>query len=191
MSVRHPSPVTPPPRLLRSAAVARRATFVAEGSRGSKRVRPRVLRNTLRSTSEGSPPLDRARVRRVLLVDDDASLRMIYRFNLQASGVEVVEAGDGETALRLLQQDLPDVLLLDVMMPGIDGWAVAEALAADPRTSSLPVIFITARADDVSRARGQRLGAAGFLTKPFNPTALADEIEAILRERLRDDSPER
>jgi CheY-like chemotaxis protein len=124
------------------------------------------------------------RSRRVLLVDDDPALRMLYRFNLEASGVDVVEAEDGESALALLQRDLPDVVLLDVMMPGIDGWTVAERLARDDRLRELPVIFITARASDEARARGLRLGAAGYLTKPFNPVLLADEIERIL-ERAR------
>jgi CheY-like chemotaxis protein len=124
------------------------------------------------------------RSRRVLLVDDDPALRMLYRFNLEASGVDVVEAEDGESALALLERDLPDVVLLDVMMPGIDGWTVAERLARDDRLRALPVIFVTARASDEARARGLRLGAAGYLTKPFNPVSLADEIERIL-ERAR------
>lgn len=118
--------------------------------------------------------------RRVLLVDDDAALRMLYRFNLEASGVTVFEAPDGETALQLLEGELPDVVLLDVMMPGIDGWEVAKRLAADERTSRLPIIFITALAEDAARARGRELGAAGYLAKPFNPVSLADEIERIL-----------
>jgi CheY-like chemotaxis protein len=116
----------------------------------------------------------------VLLVDDDPALRTLYRFNLEASGMKVTEAPDGETALKLLEGALPDVVLLDVMMPGLDGWAVAARLAADPRTAKLPVIFITALADDASRARGERSGAVGYLAKPFNPVRLADEIEALL-----------
>jgi two-component system cell cycle response regulator len=117
---------------------------------------------------------------RVLLVDDDAALRALYRFNLEASGVEVQEAADGESALNLLEGTLPDVVLLDVMMPGIDGWDVADRLAANPRTAHLPVIFITALADDEARARGASSGAIGYLTKPFNPVQLADEIESLL-----------
>jgi len=118
---------------------------------------------------------------RVLLVDDDAALRVLYRFNLEASGVSVVEAEDGESALELLAgDDLPDVVLLDVMMPGIDGWELAARLRADERTRALPVIFITARAEDESRARGADLGAAGYLVKPFNPTTLAETVERLL-----------
>jgi CheY-like chemotaxis protein len=115
--------------------------------------------------------------RSVLLIDDDAALRMLYRFNLEASGLTVVEAADGESALRLLSKDLPDVILLDVMMPGIDGWEVARRLADDARTRSLPIIFISARADDAALAQGRELGAVGYLTKPFNPVTLSEQIE--------------
>jgi two-component system phosphate regulon response regulator PhoB len=128
---------------------------------------------------EGPIPAPRVR-RRVLLVDDDAALRLLYRFNLEASGLTVVEAPDGETALRSLAEELPDVVLLDVMMPGTDGWEVARRLANDARTRRLPIIFITALAEDAVRLRGQELGAVGYLTKPFNPVLLADEIESIL-----------
>jgi DNA-binding response OmpR family regulator len=116
----------------------------------------------------------------VLLVDDDPALRLLYRFNLEASGVDVVEAPDGETALRLLEDELPDVVLLDVMMPGLDGWTVAERLAGDPRTRFLPVIFITARTDEDARARGAELGAAAYLPKPFHPASLAERIDRVL-----------
>ena len=127
-----------------------------------------------------SPGGQPATLRRVLLVDDDPSLRMLYRFNLEASGIEVVEAADGASALESLEGALPDVVLLDVMMPGLDGWGVAERLAAEPRTRELPVIFITARADDTALRRGAELGVAGYLVKPFNPVGLAGQIESIL-----------
>jgi CheY-like chemotaxis protein len=137
--------------------------------------------DNVRALQQHARPGSMERPRRVLLVDDDPALRMMYRFHLEVDGVEVVEAPDGETALELLQQgELPDVILLDVMMPGIDGWTVAERLATDPRTHGLAMIFITARADDAARKRGLGLGAAGYLTKPFNPVSLADEIETML-----------
>jgi DNA-binding response OmpR family regulator len=125
---------------------------------------------------------------RVLLVDDDAALRALYRFNLEASGVSVVEAPDGESALELLQGELPDVVLLDVMMPGVDGWEVAHRLASDPRTAGLPIIFITALADDAARVRGMNCGAIGYLVKPFNPVRLAAEVEALLAAAAADDA---
>jgi two-component system phosphate regulon response regulator PhoB len=127
-------------------------------------------------------------VRRVLLVDDDAALRVIYRFNLETDGVSVVEAADGETALARIdeQQELPDVVLLDVMMPGLDGWDVAARLRADPRTRDLPIIFVTARAEEEARRRGEALGASGYLVKPLNPAFLADEIDRLLAARDED-----
>jgi DNA-binding response OmpR family regulator len=138
-----------------------------------------------RETSPSAKPAVRGR--RVLLVDDDDALRTLYRFNLEVAGVQVLEAADGETALRLIDGERPDAILLDVMMPGLDGWTVAERLAADPRTRELPVIFITARGEDAARMRGLGLGAAGYLTKPFNPVFLADEIEKILGAAGSDD----
>jgi CheY-like chemotaxis protein len=124
---------------------------------------------------------------RVLLVDDDAALRTLYRFNLEASGMEVVEAPDGESALERVRERLPDVVLLDVMMPGIDGWEVARRLASDPLTARVPIIFITALADDASREQGVNSGAIGYLVKPFNPVQLASEIEALLAAAADDD----
>jgi CheY-like chemotaxis protein len=119
----------------------------------------------------------------VLLVDDDPSLRLLCRFNLEASGMTVTEAEDGEAALRSLADELPDVVLLDVMMPRLDGWAVAERLRRDERTRAVPVVFITARAEDDARARGLALGAVGYLVKPFNPATLAEQIADLLAGR--------
>lgn len=160
--------------------------------------RPRLMarglpRRRVAHAEPGSEPETEAhstaaeRTLHVLLVDDDAPLRALYRFNLEASGMAVTEAEDGTAALELLEGALPDVVLLDVMMPGIDGWEVAARLAADPRTATLPVIFITALADDAARARGESSGAIGYLTKPFNPVQLADEVEALLAAAERED----
>jgi CheY-like chemotaxis protein len=149
---------------------------------GGARSEGRRVRRSPHPASATKPGEFRAtRQLRVLLVDDDAALRVIYRFNLEASGVSVIEAEDGESALGLLAEgDLPDVVLLDVMMPGIDGWELAARLRADERTRALPVIFITARAEDESRARCADLGAVGYLVKPFNPTTLAETVERLL-----------
>jgi DNA-binding response OmpR family regulator len=117
---------------------------------------------------------------RVLIVDDDAMLRLLYRYSLEASGLEVAEAGDGETALAMLQGDLPDVVLLDVGMPGISGFKVAERLAGDERTRSVPLIFVTADEDSESRSRGLGLARA-YLTKPLDPATLAATIGSVVR----------
>ena len=95
---------------------------------------------------------------RVLVIDDEAPIRLLCRVNLEAEGMEVIEAGDGPSGLDLARQERPDVVLLDVMMPRLDGWRVAEELLDDERTSEIPIIFLTARAEFRDRARGLDIG---------------------------------
>ena len=83
----------------------------------------------------------------VLVIDDEAPIRLLCRVNLEAEGMEVIEAADGPSGLELAQERRPDAILLDVMMPGLDGWAVAESLLRDDRTGTIPIVFLTARAD--------------------------------------------
>jgi DNA-binding response OmpR family regulator len=110
---------------------------------------------------------------RVLVIDDEAPIRLLCRVNLEAEGMEVLEASDGPTGLEKARNEEPDVILLDVMMPGLDGWQVAEELLDSDRTSSIPIIFLTARAEVRDRARGLDLGGIDYVTKPFNPVELA------------------
>ena len=121
---------------------------------------------------------------RVLVVDDEAPIRLLCRVNLEAERMEVLEASDGESGLKMAQKESPDVVLLDVMMPGMDGWQVAEHLFADEATSQIPLVFLTARAEVRDRARGIELGGVDYITKPFNPTELASTVENLL-ERVR------
>jgi putative two-component system response regulator len=93
--------------------------------------------------------------------------------------MEVLEAADGATGLSLAREEHPDVVLLDVMIPGIDGWQVAEQLLSDPATSSIPIIFLTARAELRDRARGIDIGGVEYVTKPFNPVELAPLIRDL------------
>jgi CheY-like chemotaxis protein len=119
--------------------------------------------------------------RRVLLVDDELSIRLICSINFTASGWECSEADDGEEALERIRTERPDVVLLDVMMPRLDGWQVAEQLLDDPATRDIPVVFLTARAERRDRERAHRLGAVGYLTKPLDPVKLPAQIDEILR----------
>jgi DNA-binding response OmpR family regulator len=96
----------------------------------------------------------------------------------------VVEAADGEAGLALARSERPDIVLLDVMMPAMDGWQVAERLFDDDVTSQIPLVFLTARAELRDRARGLELGGVDYITKPFNPTELASVVETLL-ERVR------
>jgi DNA-binding response OmpR family regulator len=123
-------------------------------------------------------------VTKVLVVDDEAPIRLLCRVNLEAEGMEVLEAADGEAGLALARSELPDVVLLDVMMPAMDGWQVAERLFEDDVTSQIPLVFLTARAELRDRARGLELGGVDYITKPFNPTELASVVETML-ERVR------
>ena len=117
---------------------------------------------------------------KVLVVDDEAPIRLLCRVNLEAEGMQVVEAADGPSGIDRARQDQPDVILLDVMIPGIDGWRVAEELLDDPRTSAIPIVFLTARAEVRDRARGLDLGGIDYITKPFNPVELAPLIRELL-----------
>jgi DNA-binding response OmpR family regulator len=129
---------------------------------------------------------------RVLVIDDEAPIRLLCRVNLEAEGMEVLEAADGPSGLEKARSETPDVILLDVMMPGLDGWRVAEELLDDGRTRLIPVVFLTARAELRDRARGLDLGGVDYVTKPFNPVELAPLVRELLvrvekgeREQLR------
>jgi putative two-component system response regulator len=98
--------------------------------------------------------------------------------------MEVLEAVDGADGLELARTERPDVVLLDVMLPKLDGWRVAEALLEDPRTGEIPIVFLTARAELRDQARGLEIGGIDYITKPFNPVELADLIRSLL-ERVR------
>jgi two-component system, OmpR family, phosphate regulon response regulator PhoB len=125
-----------------------------------------------------SPPL-------VLLVDDEAAIRTICRVNLEGDGFAVLEAKDGAGALDEVRRQRPSLVLLDVMMPGIDGWEVAERMAADPGTRDIPVVFLSARAAMEDRLRAQELGAVGYLVKPFDPLELAAKVRDVLERIAR------
>ena len=117
---------------------------------------------------------------KVLVIDDEAPIRLLCRVNLEAEGMEVLEAADGPSGLETARAQTPDVILLDVMMPGLDGWRVAEELLDDGRTETIPIVFLTARAELRDRARGIDLGGVDYVTKPFNPVELAPLVRRLL-----------
>ena len=116
----------------------------------------------------------------ILVVDDEGSIRTICRVNLETDGMTVLEAADGREALEHVRQQQPELVLLDVMMPDVDGWEVAAQLASDPATRDIPVVFLSARASREDKARAQGLGAVGYIVKPFDPVGLG----AIVRDML-------
>ena len=135
------------------------------------------------------PMPDRGEVR-VLVIDDEAPIRLLCRVNLEAEGLTVLEAADGTAGLDLARDEQPDVVLLDVMMPGLDGWRVAEELLEDDRTRGIPIIFLTARAEFRDRARGLDIGGVDYVTKPFNPLELAQLVRDLLERIARGERDE-
>jgi two-component system alkaline phosphatase synthesis response regulator PhoP len=119
-------------------------------------------------------------VTKVLVIDDEAPIRLLCRVNLEAEGMNVIEAPDGPSGVDKARDERPDVILLDVMMPGLDGWRVAEQLFEDERTVAIPIIFLTARAEFRDRARGLDIGGVDYVTKPFNPLELAPLVQKLL-----------
>ncbi len=126
----------------------------------------------------------------VLVVDDEAPIRLLCRVNLEAAGMHVREAEDGAVGLAAAREERPDVILLDVMMPGMDGWQVLEELLGDERTRDIPIVFLTARAELRDQARGLELGGVDYVTKPFNPIELAPLVENLVARVARGESQE-
>ena len=120
---------------------------------------------------------------RVLVVDDEPDVLLLCRLNLEQRGHEVLEAPNGDTALELARSGSPDLVVLDLMLPGIDGYQVLEALQAGEVTSGVPVLVLTAKSLQADRERSRRLGASAFLTKPFLPDELCDLVDAVLAGR--------
>lgn len=125
----------------------------------------------------GRPPL----MAFVLIVDDEGDLASLIEFNLQQAGLETAIARTGEQALLLARQRVPDVVLLDLMLPDISGKEVCRRLRADPRTRAVPVVMLTARGEEIDRVEGFEVGADDYVTKPFSVRELMARIKAVLR----------
>lgn len=117
---------------------------------------------------------------RVLVVDDEPDVLLLCRLNLQQRGHELLEAADGSTALEIARELHPDVIVLDLMLPGISGYDVLEALKRDPETTNIPVLVLTAKSLRADRERSHGLGASAFLTKPFLPNELCEMVDSLV-----------
>jgi len=117
----------------------------------------------------------------ILIVEDEKDILDLVQFNLRQAGFETVAAGDGERALEVLRQRLPDLVLLDLMLPGVPGTEVCRQIKGSPRTKHIPVIMVTARGEEVDRVVGFELGADDFVTKPFSLRELVLRVRAVLR----------
>jgi DNA-binding response OmpR family regulator len=125
-----------------------------------------------------TPPLDGEPL--VLIADDDPDIRALVGFRLEAAGCNVMRAADGQEALDLAAEKTPDLCVLDVMMPKLDGLGVTRALREREATRGVPILLLTAKAGDEDVARGFEAGADDYLKKPFSPTELAARVEQVL-----------
>jgi DNA-binding response OmpR family regulator len=116
----------------------------------------------------------------VLAADDDEDILELVAFRLERSGYTVLRARDGEEALALARSEQPDLAVLDVMMPKLDGFELTRRLRADEATSSMPIILLTARAQDSDGERGLAAGADDYIRKPFSPQDLRNRVQALL-----------
>jgi DNA-binding response OmpR family regulator len=116
----------------------------------------------------------------VLVVDDDPVIQTLLHVNFEMEGYKVVEAMDGVEGLERARADRPDVVVLDIMMPKMNGLEVASALKADPVTAGIPVILLSAKAQESDIKAGQSTGAEDYMTKPFDPLDLLDRVAALL-----------
>ena len=121
---------------------------------------------------------------KVLIVEDDANLVELVRYNLEAAGFDIVSTPDGEEALVLAGEEKPDLVVLDWMIENLSGIEVCRRLRRAPATANLPIVMLTARAEEADRVRGLETGADDYLTKPFSPRELVARVRAVLR-RLR------
>ena len=127
---------------------------------------------------------------KILIIDDDADIRSIARLSLsRVGGMEVIEAGSGAEGVRKAEDERPDVILLDMMMPTMDGLETLAALRSQAATAATPVIFLTAKALGNQLERMTSLGAAGVLAKPFDPRTLSQDVRAFV-DRKRDSDEE-
>ena len=118
---------------------------------------------------------------RILVVDDDRKIVRLVQSYLEQAGMAVLTAYDGDTAMHAIRRERPDLIVLDLMLPGHDGWEITRWLRADERLATIPIIMLTARVEDTDKIHGLNLGADDYLTKPFNPEEVVARVRAVLR----------
>jgi DNA-binding response OmpR family regulator len=158
--------------------------------------RPRTLsnlagarRSAAEQTSEDNDVLTRdERAARVFVVEDEQDLQDLLRYNLSREGYVVRTASTGEEALQQIRGEPPDLVLLDLMLPGMDGLEVCRLLKSKPQTQAVPVIMLTAKGEESDVVAGLELGADDYITKPFSPRVLMARVKAVLRRGSEDES---
>jgi len=130
--------------------------------------------------------------KRILIVDDEKQLVSLVSLHMDMSGYEVLSAADGKKALGIIEKEIPDLVILDLMLPEMDGWEVCKRLRAEPKTKDIPVIMLTARSGTDDKLKGFECGADDYMTKPFSPRELAARVKRVLaRAESREPSPKR
>jgi two-component system, OmpR family, alkaline phosphatase synthesis response regulator PhoP len=128
---------------------------------------------------------------KILLVEDEEEIRELVAYNLVKQGYRVISAETGEEGLRLVRSEPPDLIVLDLMLPGVDGLEVCRTLKRDPETESIPLVMLTAKGEEADIVTGLELGADDYLTKPFSPRVLTARIRAVLRRKSEEPIDER
>ena len=121
-------------------------------------------------------------MKRILAVDDEPHILKLVAFSLKSGGYEVLEATDGLSAIHVDCAEQPDLVLMDVMMPALDGYEACRRLKADPETANIPVIMLTAKTQAAEQKTGLDAGASGYITKPFTPKDLVAQVSEFLGE---------
>ena len=123
---------------------------------------------------------------KILVVDDEEDILELLRYNLLREGYNVSCAASGEEAVRLAQSEIPDLLVQDLMLPGIDGLEVTKILKNDSRTKDIPIVMLTAKGEEADIVTGLELGADDYITKPFSPRVLVARVRAVLRRKVKE-----
>lgn len=118
---------------------------------------------------------------KILIVEDELSIRQLVKYNMEKEGYQVLEAADGLQGLKLAKSEKPDLLLLDLMLPQMDGLEVCRNLKGNPASAALPIIMLTAKSEEIDKVIGLELGADDYMTKPFSPRELIARVKAVLR----------
>jgi DNA-binding response OmpR family regulator len=118
---------------------------------------------------------------KVLVVDDEEYIQHILNFSFGAEGYEVITAADGEEAVKKARHEKPDIIVLDIMMPKMDGYEACKKLKTDPQTKGIPVILLTAKGRDIDRKLGSEAGADDYVVKPFSPGRLIERVEGMIK----------
>ncbi|HEX7713104.1 MAG TPA: response regulator, partial [Bacillota bacterium] len=117
----------------------------------------------------------------IAIIEDEPNIVELVKYNLDREGYRTISAGTGKKGLELVHQELPDLVILDLMLPELDGMSVCKQLRSDPQTKAIPIIILTAKSEEADRVLGLEMGADDYVTKPFSPRELIARIRAVLR----------